>query len=173
MQHNHGQDGLTHRRALGFKNEKRKVAIIAQSETVAGGHANIIEERTGFETIWATSGIHAMRLLRDNPPDAFIVTSDLPRTEDRGALCSALTFYGDGPVPVVLVVTKAGDVSAAARCLDQGAPDYISDPLDPTELAIRLRAHKDEIMALGFSPDSQWLATGGADKVVKVWSTRG
>ena len=33
-------------------------------------------------------------------------------------------------------------------------------------------AHDSEISALAFSPDGQYMATGGADKVVKVWTVR-
>ncbi len=33
-----------------------------------------------------------------------------------------------------------------------------------------LRGHKDAVTCLAFSPDGKWLATGGADTAVKIWS---
>jgi len=33
-------------------------------------------------------------------------------------------------------------------------------------------AHDSEVSALCFSPDGSYLATGGGDKIVKVWSWR-
>ncbi len=117
-----------------------KVAIIAASETVAANYEAAIEARTGVQCIWADSGVEAMRMLRSSPPDGYLVTTDLPPGEDHGALCSALSYHGDASPPAVLVITKAGDIETAARCLDQGASDYISDPPDETELAVRLRA---------------------------------
>lgn len=132
--------GLEKQPANRFREDGCKVAVIATSEAVATRHAKAVEARTGVQCIWMNSGVEAMRLLRSDPPDAYIVTADLPPGEDRGALCSALSYHRDISPPVVLVITSADDIGAAARCLDQGASDYISDPPDETELAIRLRA---------------------------------
>lgn len=120
--------------------ERCCVAIIAATEATAARHAVAIEERTGIRCVRARSGLEAMRLLRSDPPDGFLITTDLPPDENRGALCSALSHHGDASPPAVLVITEAGDLGQAARCLDQGATDYIPAPVDPTELAVRLRA---------------------------------
>ena len=116
------------------------VAIVAATEAVAARHAAAIEEHTGSRCQRAHSGLEAMRLLRSDPPDAFLITTDLPAAENRGALCSALSHHGETSPPAVLVITDAGDLGEAARCLDQGAADYIPAPADETELAVRLRA---------------------------------
>ncbi len=131
--------GLEKPSAARFREDGCKVAIIAVSEAIANHHARAIEARTGVQCIWVDSGIEAMRMLRAAPPDGFIITADLPLSEDRGALCSALSYHGDASPPAVLVITSSDDASTAARCLDQGASDYISDPPDETELAVRLR----------------------------------
>ncbi len=131
--------GLEKQATTRFREDGCKVAIIAVSEAIANQHAEAIEARTGVQCVWVDSGLEAMRLLRSSPPDGYIITTDLPISEDRGALCSALSYHGDASPPAVLVITKHSDVSAAARCLDQGASDYISDPPDETELAVRLR----------------------------------
>lgn len=117
-----------------------KIAVIAVSRAVAMTYGAAIEARTGVQCIWVDSGVEAMRMLRSSPPDGFLVTTDLPPGEDRGALCSALSYHGDVSPPAVLVITNANDKETAARCLDQGASDYISYPPDETELAVRLRA---------------------------------
>lgn len=123
-----------------FREDGCKVAIIATSEAVAADYGRAIEARTGVQCVWVSSGVEAMRLLRSAPPDGYLVTTDLPPGEDRGALCSALSYHRDISPPAVLVITNANDVVGAARCLDQGASDYISGPPDETELAVRLRA---------------------------------
>ena len=131
--------GLEKQPANRFREDGCKVAIIAVSEATALRHSRAIEARTGVTCTWVDSGVEAMRLLRSAPPDGYLITTDLPPGEDRGALCSALSYHGDASPPAVLVITNASDAGAAARCLDQGASDYISDPPDETELAVRLR----------------------------------
>lgn len=123
-----------------FREDGCKVAVIAASETVATRHAQAIEARTGVQCVWVNSGVEAMRMLRSSPPDGYLITTDLPPGEDRGALCSALSYHRDVSPPAVLVITGADEPGTAARCLDQGASDYISEPPDETELAVRLRA---------------------------------
>ncbi len=128
-----------------------KVAIIAQSSAVANDMETTIRSGVGADCVWVKSGIEAMHLLRKDPPDGFLITMDMPAGEDRGALCSALSYHGDTPTPAILVVTKDKDIGAAARCLDQGASDYITFPPDPNELSARLRAqlkkklHSDQL----------------------------
>lgn len=119
---------------------KCSVAIVAVTEAVARRHAAAIETHTGSRCFQAKSGLEAMRLLRSDPPDAFLITNDLPPDENLGALCSALGHHGGMSPPSVLVITEAGNIGEAARCLDQGASDYIPAPADETELVIRLRA---------------------------------
>lgn len=120
--------------------DRCRVAIVAATEATATWLADAIEARTGVRCEHVKSGLDAMRLLRSRPPDGFLITDDLPPDENRGALCSALSHHGETPPPAVLVVTEAGDPGQAARCLDQGAADYIPAPVDLTELSIRLRA---------------------------------
>ena len=132
--------GLAKPLAKRLRDHPGAVAIVASSEAIAQRYSDVVTERTGIQCKWVSSGVEAMRLLRTNPPDGFLITTDLPSSEDRGALCSALSHHHYGSPPAVLVMTNAVTSSLAARCLDQGASDYISDPPDETELAVRLRA---------------------------------
>jgi len=116
------------------------VAIVAATDAMATWHADAIETRTGIRCIRARNGLEAMRMLRSEAPDGFLITADLPADENRGALCSALSHHGDASPPAVLVITDTEDPGEAARCLDQGAADYIPAPADKTELVVRLRA---------------------------------
>jgi ribosome biogenesis protein ERB1 len=39
----------------------------------------------------------------------------------------------------------------------------------PTNLCVEYRGHKGKVRSLSFSPDGQWLATGGDDGCVRLW----
>src|SRR5262249_43047959 len=42
--------------------------------------------------------------------------------------------------------------------------------LDDQQLIFRLDGHLDKVTALAFSPDGNWLVTGGDDLTVRVWN---
>ena len=78
--------------------------------------------------------------LRTDPPDGYLICSDLPDAEDNYALCAALTHHRDGVAPAVIMMTKGDDLASATRCLDHGASDHVAEPFDLNELAARVRS---------------------------------
>ena len=42
-----------------------------------------------------------------------------------------------------------------------------------TELETELLGHEDSVTALAYSPDGKWLASGGADRTIRLWDEEG
>jgi hypothetical protein len=67
--------------------------------------------------------------------------------------------------------------SLVKKSIKSSSPDVI-DPsavypsVVPERVFFSTEAHDGEISALSFSMDGQFLATGGADKVIKIWGVR-
>eukprot|EP00731_Ephydatia_muelleri_P035576 Em0137g8a len=67
-----------------------------------------------------------------------------------------------------LKAQAADDINAGIRKTKRGATPAIW----PSTVVHQFDAHESDVSALCFSPDGTCLATGGSDKVVKVWTLR-
>ena len=72
--------------------------------------------------------------------DAFILAADLDRPGDGLGLLSELRSRPATRHAQIMVITGAGRSEQAAMALDLGAGDVMQGPVDPGELAVRVRA---------------------------------
>ena len=42
----------------------------------------------------------------------------------------------------------------------------------PTNVKVKMIAHNDACTCMAFNPNGEFLATGGDDKMVKIWNTK-
>jgi two-component system response regulator MprA len=91
----------------------------------------------GYEVITAPDGEEALRLVRENRPDAVVLDVMMPRLDGLQA-CRALRSTGDD-IPVLLLTARDAVADRVAG-LDAGADDYLPKPFALEELLARLRA---------------------------------
>lgn len=91
----------------------------------------------GYDAVLAADGASALKILRDNPPDAVVLDGMLPDI-DGLEVCRRTRAAGDR-VPI-LMLTARGAVGDRIHGLDAGADDYVVKPFDIDELLARLRA---------------------------------
>lgn len=90
----------------------------------------------GFAVDLAQSGVSALRIARQDPPDVVITDLQVPEM-DGIELCRALhELSADMPV---IVVTGLVDTACVVEALRAGAEDYLSKPLDVDAVLISVQ----------------------------------
>jgi len=96
-------------------------------------------EANGHQVTTAKDGSEALRLVRSDEFDVILLDVVMPDLDGY----RVLELLKDDPklrhLPVVMV-TAVDDVASAVRCIELGADDYLSKPIDPVLLSARVNA---------------------------------
>jgi class 3 adenylate cyclase len=96
-------------------------------------------EQQGHEVLLAEDGIVAMEMLRAKAYDLVLLDIDMPRMNGFEVLEALLkdTILRDIPV----IMTSASDeLDRVVKCIEMGAEDYLTKPLNPILLRARVNA---------------------------------
>jgi DNA-binding NtrC family response regulator len=89
----------------------------------------------GFEVRTADSLRRARSLIDEAAPDVLILDRRLP---DGDGISFLKALQAEGTATIVIVVTAYGDVENAVEALKAGATDYLTKPVQLTDLIIKL-----------------------------------
>ncbi len=109
-------------------------------------------KRMGLERVdCVDNGEAALALLRAHPYDLVLLDVMMPVMNGYGVLM-ALRSEGQLPELPVLMVSATDEMSGVIRCIELGAQDYLTKPLNPQLLEARVRAtlerkHLRDLMA--------------------------
>jgi two-component system, cell cycle response regulator len=94
----------------------------------------------GFRSIVARSDEEAVRLMSaGNVPSLALIDAEMLGV-GRDDVCRVLGALGREHAVYVLALTARDDYAGVHRCLEAGADDYLTKPIDLRELRLRLRA---------------------------------
>jgi diguanylate cyclase (GGDEF)-like protein len=114
--------------------------LIAEDEAVSRVRLQALLTKWGYTVIVARDGLEAWDLLQrpDAPPLAVIdwMMPGLDGTE----LCRRIRQQGREPYVYVLLLTGRGRKEDLIEGLEAGADDYVTKPVDPQELEVRVRS---------------------------------
>jgi two-component system, sensor histidine kinase and response regulator len=114
----------------------------------------LVEE--GHNVLVAASGAEAFALWERGPPDCVLLDIRMPDL-DGFAVCERLRKLPGGAETPILFLTAVRDVDAFEQALTSGAVDFLTKPIKPAELIIRvqtalklhrLSSERDELYAL-------------------------
>jgi len=106
-----------------------------QNREVAEGHL----VGAGYQAIQAESGAQALELLATRRPDLILLDVLMPGL-DGFETCRRIRALPGGHGIPILFLTALGDLGTHKAALDSGADDFLTKPINRTELLIRVRS---------------------------------
>ena len=106
-----------------------------QNREVAEGHL----VSAGYNAFLADGGEEGLARFQELRPDLILLDVVMPRM-DGFETCRRLRALPGGPDVPILFLTALGDLGTHKAALDSGADDFLTKPINRTELLIRLRS---------------------------------
>jgi len=114
-----------------------RVLLVDDDRSMLDALAALVAE-CGHEALVASTWTDALMLFRRARPDLVLLDVMMP-TIDGYKLARMLKAEADRFVPIILI-TGLGDLESKRRGMSAGADDFLSKPVAPLELEIRLNA---------------------------------
>ncbi|MDR3616691.1 MAG: response regulator [Candidatus Obscuribacterales bacterium] len=115
------------------------VILIIHQARQAADYASVLE-KTGARIHAVTSFEEANELLSFLHPDLIILSASMPEGDGR-LYCQQIRATLVHPRPVLVLLHSSTDVNERISAFRYGADDVLGDPIDKSELAIRVLAH--------------------------------
>ena len=96
-------------------------------------------EDEGYEVVLATGGAEAIARFQSERPDCLLLDVRMPDI-DGFAACERIRALPDGAETPILFLTALRDVDTFDRALRAGGDDFLTKPIRPTELVLRVQA---------------------------------
>jgi type IV pilus assembly protein PilB len=119
--------------------EKPPLVLVADDDPAMRVLVITIMKAQGFEVAEAVDGLDALDQAQRLAPAILLLDMDMPRLDGFGVLEALRRRLAGRAVPVV-VVTVHDDPATEARCIELGAEDYLTKPIQPSSLVVRVRA---------------------------------
>jgi type IV pilus assembly protein PilB len=118
---------------------KPPLVLIADDDPAMRVLVITIMKAQGFDVAEAVDGLDALDQAQRLAPAILLLDMDMPRLDGFGVLEALRRRLAGRAVPVV-VVTAHDDPATEARCIELGAEDYLTKPIQPSSLVVRVRA---------------------------------
>ena len=96
-------------------------------------------EDEGYDVILAETGEDGVRAVQSERPDCVLLDVRMPGT-DGFAVCTRIRALPEGSDTPVVFLTALRDVDTFDRALRAGGDDFLTKPVRPTELVLRVQA---------------------------------
>lgn len=83
--------------------------------------------------------ITAIKIIQDKEPDLIIISDSFDN--DLSDFCKQVRALTYNMRPIIVAMSKSADFNDRIKVLDSGADDFLSEPVNPEEFKMRMRAH--------------------------------
>ncbi|WP_159701105.1 diguanylate cyclase [Arthrobacter sp. 18067] len=113
--------------------------LIADDDQISRMITKAAVEQSGHECIVAVDGDSAWQMYQDHSPEAVVTDLMMPGLNGLD-LCRAIRASEQDSYTYIILVTSHGSRKDVLAGMEAGADDYVTKPLDPFSLHIRLLA---------------------------------
>ncbi|MDI2035720.1 GGDEF domain-containing response regulator [Paenarthrobacter nitroguajacolicus] len=113
--------------------------LIADDDQISRMITKAAVEQSGHECIVAVDGDSAWQLFQEHSPEAVVTDLMMPGLNGLD-LCRAIRAAEEDRYTYIILVTSHGSRKDVLAGMEAGADDYVTKPLDPFSLHIRLLA---------------------------------
>ncbi len=96
-------------------------------------------EQEGHEVAWAENGRRAMEMLNDKPYELVLLDIEMPEMDGFQVLAALLADPDLRDIPVIMT-SASEELDRVVKCIQMGAEDYLTKPLNPVLLSARVNA---------------------------------
>ncbi len=83
--------------------------------------------------------LSALKIIQDKEPDLIIISDSID--SNLADFCKKIRALTYNMRPVIIAVSKSAELSDKLDALENGADDFISEPVNPDEFLMRIKAH--------------------------------
>lgn len=101
---------------------------------------SVLLKRAGFLVTSAGDGVEAMEKIKQERPSLILLDVMMPQM-DGFEVCRAIKSDSETDRIPVLMVTAKADPLSRNRCVEMGANDYLTKPINPTEIVWKVKQY--------------------------------
>ena len=115
------------------------VALIIDKRTeISVKYKKLLESEVNSVGI-ARDLISSLKFIQDNEPDLIIISDSMDN--DLSDYCKKIRALTYNMRPIIIATSKSAEINDKLKVLDNGADDFISEPVNSKEFATRMKAH--------------------------------
>jgi two-component system, sensor histidine kinase and response regulator len=119
--------------------EVRRTVLVVDDNEANRTLARMSLENEGYDVEIATSGEEALRMFEEHRPDCIVLDIKMPGL-DGTKVCATIRQSKVGADVPILFLTASRDVDTFDKAIRAGGDDFLTKPIQPVELAIRVEA---------------------------------
>lgn len=96
-------------------------------------------ENTNNSVLISKDLISAMKIIQDTEPDLIIISDSID--SDLSDYCKKIRALTYNMRPVIVATSKSDNIEDRLKVLENGADDFISEPVNTEEFVMRIKAH--------------------------------
>lgn len=120
---------------------RKKILVVDDSPTAIMWQRMILEDEA-YDVLTAGDGAEGVRVARESRPDLVLLDVVMPRMNGFDACRAMRADDVTRDVPILMVTTRS-EMDQVMRGFESGCNEYITKPVDRTELLTKVRSYLD------------------------------